>query len=132
MKVFIVFLGLLMVNLNFFAYTSDLNRFEKLEQRLKAAAEDCASGAALYYDHDLYGEGLYHIDQRKAQDYIAAQLEAAEKELNKYLICTLSAQAEFQDRSVVVAVNYQGEDLFRQPFLKKTEVTRIAEYKWEE
>ena len=42
MKVLIVFLGLLLINLSFLSYHSDIDRFEKLQINLKAAAEEAA------------------------------------------------------------------------------------------
>lgn len=132
MKVFLVFLALLFINLNFFVYSSDLQRYEKIEMRMKAAAEDCAAGSALYYEEETYGEGHFQIDKKRAEDYMYMQLAEAEQDLKQYVRGKLTGCIEVGERETMVTVIYQGEDLFRLPFLEKTNLKRVAKYKWEE
>jgi len=50
MKVFIVFLGIFLINISFLSYQGDMGRYVRCQAFLKAVAEECAAGSALYYD----------------------------------------------------------------------------------
>ena len=132
MKVLLVFLAVLFLNLNCFVYTNDMSRYEKIQVRLKAAAEDCASGAALYFQEEAYGQGEFQIDEQDGEKYIRVFLEEAEQDMRGYLDGSLSGAMDFDEQEVRVSVTYTGKDLFRLPFLQKSTVTRTASYRWEE
>ena len=44
MKTFLTFLGLLVVCLSLLCFTSDMDRYAKLQLHMKALAEECAAG----------------------------------------------------------------------------------------
>ena len=64
MKVFLVFIGLMLVNITFIAYQGDLHRYLRIQEFLKATAEECACGAAQYYDEEAYSRGLMEGQRR--------------------------------------------------------------------
>ena len=62
MKVFTVFLALVILNTSVMVYHDDLRHYEKLKNDLSTEAENCADGASMYYDYDAYGEGRLEFD----------------------------------------------------------------------
>lgn len=130
MKVFLVFIGILFISLSFLAYNADVAQYEKMQVFLKAEAEDCAAGAALYYDEGKYSGGEWSIKEKEAQKFIARQLEMVERSLNKTHNGILTYEASFASTEVIVTLHYCCEDLFRLPFLFLDTVTRSAKYEW--
>jgi hypothetical protein len=57
MKSLIVFMGMLLVCAAFVFYQNDMGRYMRAQTALKALAEECAAGAALYFDEEAYAEG---------------------------------------------------------------------------
>ena len=150
MKVFIVFLGLLIINVSFLSYQGDMGRYVRCQAFLKAVAEECAAGAALYYDEDAYADGkmrFYYEDGRKCIEYIVAE---SEKKSPLPGGSDIAYKVEFQDDylgyggepgspgggaagtegipSVTVELTAETDDLFRLPFLAVTEIKRAAKY----
>jgi hypothetical protein len=150
MKVFIVFLGLLIINVSFLSYQGDMGRYVRCQAFLKAVAEECAAGAALYYDEDAYSDGkmrFYYEEGRKYIEYIIAE---SGKESPLPGGSDITYEVEFQDDylgyengsgspgggaadsegipSVTVELTAETEDLFRLPFLAVTEIKRAAKY----
>lgn len=79
MKVLIVFLSLLVVNLSFLCYDSDMAVYQRLQKELKAVSEECAAGASLYFDEEAYGHGDLVIKDEDAVAYVAYLVKRAEK-----------------------------------------------------
>ena len=149
MKTFIVFLALLIVFTSFLSYTSDLDRYVKLQNHLKALAEECALGSSLFADEDEYSEGRLVIDEISAQEYTGFLTREAVLIMPPLEKGSLSAEVKIYDDAkgyegaaeygfisglpgVVVTLTYTGPDMFRLPFLEITEVTRTAVYQWQE
>ncbi|MDD2216394.1 MAG: hypothetical protein PHR60_06810 [Eubacteriales bacterium] len=132
MKVLIVFIGLLIVNVTFVIYQGDLGRYIHLQTFLKAAAEECAAGAALYYDEEAYGHGTMIINRGEAIRYTDYIVEKATRILDLEEGENLSYEMEIDnlEKSPTVAVTLQltTRDLFRLPFLKVEQVARSAKY----
>lgn len=140
MKVFIVFIGLLFVNVTFITYQGDLDRYIQLQTFLKSVAEECAAGAALYYDEEAYSQGLMIINQGEAEKYADDIVERATHTLALGEGENLSYEIEFVDDStggaadqgvspsVVVTLRFTTADLFRLSFLKVEQVVRSAKY----
>ncbi|MEG1930140.1 MAG: hypothetical protein RR131_03275 [Anaerovorax sp.] len=137
MKVLIVFMALLVINVSFMVYQSDMGRYERIQNFLKATAEECAAGAALYYDETYYGTGKLVFNYKSGEDYVV------------YLLQNLGGNAQIQGDRIVYELAYEDDllgytreavpsvtvslkvgvkDLFRLPFLSVTEVTRKAKY----
>jgi hypothetical protein len=57
MKVYIVFLGLLIVHVHFMVFNQDLGRYIMLQNLFKDTSEECAAQSALLLDEDEYYQG---------------------------------------------------------------------------
>ncbi|GAB1475689.1 hypothetical protein MASR2M70_05210 [Bacillota bacterium] len=139
MKVFIVFLALLIVNTTFISFAGDLNRYVRLQTYLKAAAEEAAAGAALYYDEEAFGRGIMIINRDEGEKYIADQIARVEASLNLKEGESLRAEVEIEDDmggsadpgvtpAVTVTLCLTVTDLFRLPFVCREQVVRSARY----
>ena len=140
MKVMLVFLGLLVLGTVAVAHRGDMERYVRLQAELKALAEECAVGAALYYDEEAYSLGLLVIDRQEAEKYILALTQAAEQRLGPDGGTVLSHSMVIKDDvshsdvlgdtspSVTVQLQLLLPDLFRLPFLTVRQITRGAEY----
>ncbi|HAF60316.1 MAG TPA: hypothetical protein PLD22_06905 [Bacillota bacterium] len=139
MKVFIVFIALLIVNMTFITYQGDLNRYVRLQTFMKAVAEEAAAGAALYYDEVAYSNGSMVINREEGEKYIEYLLTRAEQTLDLKEGESLTAEMEVMDDgsgaaeqgvspSVTVTLRLTVADLFRLPFLSREQVVRSAKY----
>jgi hypothetical protein len=133
MKVFIVFLGIFLINVSFLSYQGDMGRYVRCQAFLKAVAEECAAGAALYYDEAAYSEGQLRFYSDEGRKYIEYIIEESKKEMPLPVCSGITYEAVFQDEgvdipSVTVELTAETEDLFRLPFLEVTEIKRAAKY----
>ena len=139
MKVFIVFLGILIINVSFLSYQGDMGRYLQVQSDLKAMAEECAAGAALYYDEEAYSDGLFEFKYEEGRDYIEFILEESKDKIPVIQKSDLSYEVLFQDDglgyeegeespSVTVTITAVTEDLFHLPFLEITKIKRAAKY----
>lgn len=154
MKVFIVFFALLIINISFLTYQGDMGRYVRCQAFLKAVAEECAAGAALYYDEDAYSDGRFCFRQEEGLRYIEFILQESGKQMPLPHGSTIAYEVLFQDDavgyqddrgsgpsgggpdgelgssnpSVTVELKAATGDLFRLPFLKVTEIKRRAKY----
>lgn len=138
MKVFIVFLGLLLINVSFLSYQGDLGRYTRCQMFLKAAAEECAAGAALYYDEAAYAEGKFQFRYDDGRELIEYLMQESRREMSLPCGSILTYEVLFQDDntgyeegsipSVTVEITAVTGDLFRLPFLEVHEIKRAAKY----
>ena len=152
MKIFIVFCGLLIVNLSFLSYQGDMGRYIQCQNYLKAAAEESAAGAALYYDETAYAEGEFHFRYEEGQKYIEYIIDESKTETPLLRDSKITYEVDFQDDftgsqegtsdntkgdihdsaenipSVTVSITAVTEDMFHLPFLKVTKIKRTAKY----
>lgn len=133
MKVFIVFLGIFLINVSFLSYQGDMGRYVRCQAFLKAVAEECAAGAALYYDSEAYSEGRLLFCRDEGLKYIEYILEGSKREMPLPAGSTITYKAFFEDAdaeipSVIVELTAATEDLFRLPFLEIREIKRAAKY----
>lgn len=138
MKVFLVFIGLMLVNVTFIAYQGDLHRYLRIQEFLKATAEECACGAAQYYDEEAYSSGVMKVNEAEAEKYVKYIEAKAGAILTKETGGILDYQMEITGGAagepsgppaVAVRLTYTAaSDLFRLPFLSAEQVTRAAKY----
>lgn len=157
MKVLIVSLGLLLVGVTFVIYQGDMSRYLQIQTFVKAVAEECAAGAALYYDEEAYSRGSMVIRQEEAVKYIdhlveeaADQLRLSEGEGISYELQIAGEKGGMrllgegggtdtpgenggdspagQSPWVEVTLRLKTKDLFRLPFLKAEQVVRSGKY----
>lgn len=139
MKVYIVFIALLVLNATFITYQGDMNRYVRFQNYIKAVAEDAASGAALYYDEKDYSLGIMSINREEAMKYIAMLTSQAEEKLKLGDEDSLAVDMVVLDHnskdnkvndppSVTVTIKLTKKGLFRLPFITRDEVIRSAKY----
>lgn len=154
MKVFIVFCGLLIINISFLSYQGDMGRYVHSQTFLKAVAEECAAGAALYYDEAAYSDGQFRFNYDEGKKYIEYIIENAEERMPLPENSRITYRVSFQDDnlgyddislepdngnngeyegkqgvpSVTVEIMARTEDLFHLPFLKVTSLVRKSKY----
>jgi len=142
MKVFIVFLGLLVLNVSYLSYQGDMEKFVREQAFLKFTAEECAAGAALMLNEDEYGQGEVVFDYVEARLYAENHLRyvAENSKLEGVLNCELIFQDDQtgydngQDSvpSVTATVTLETKDIFRMPLISVTEISRSSRYEWKE
>jgi len=150
MKVFIVFLAMMLVLTSFIAFSADMDRYVRLQAHLKALAEECAAGAALFTDESRYAEGDMVIDYDYAYAYtgfmadmsIAGDPPFRGGEIRPEIIIFDDEKGysgieayglRKRKPTVVVTLEYVSpRDIFRLPFLTEYTVTRTATYQWED
>lgn len=151
MKVLIVFFGLLIINISFLTYQGDMGRYVRCQILLKAVAEECAAGAALYFDEAAFSDGHFRFHYEEGRKYIEYMVEEAKKQMPLPANSIISYEVTFQDDSlgygsdegeaagseteidkgipsVTVVLTAATCDLFRLPFLSVTEIKRAAKY----
>lgn len=139
MKVFIVFLAMLIINTSFLTYHGDMGRYIRCQNFLKAVAEECAAGAALYYDEAAYADGWFQFCYEEGNKYINFIIDKSKNTMPLPEECVLSYEVLFEDDrlgyksgncvpSVTVLVTAVTEDLFDLPFIQVTKVQRAAKY----
>lgn len=147
MKVFIVFFGLLIINVSFLSFQGDMGRYVRCQTFLKAVAEECAAGAALYRDEAAYSDGRFRFHYQEGRKYIEHLIEESKKKMPLPYDSVITYEVFFQDDylgyeagpdsgaeggesnpSVTVKLTAVTGDLFRLPFLEVREVKRAAKY----
>ena len=139
MKVFIIFLGMLIINISFMSYQGDMGRYIQCQAFLKAVAEECAAGAALYYDEAAYSDGWFQFSYEEGHKYIDFIIDKSKKKMPLPEDSILSYEAFFEDDasgyesdngtpSVTVEITAVTKDIFSLPFIEVTQVERAAKY----
>lgn len=146
MKVFIVFLALMLILTGFLLYTADLYTYLRMQSQLKTAAEECACAAVLMLDSETYRTGTMVIDEKAAVQ--AAELIAKQSCTGLLRKGTISLQLQVFDEekgyqgtetfgiskdrpAAFASLTYSGPDCFRLPFINASQITRSAVYQWE-
>jgi len=143
-----VFLAMLIVCLSFACYSSDMDAYVRLQDRLKLLAEDCAAGAALAVDAEAYSRGLLVIDETGARRVCELLLEKASG-VPMFSGGSLSYELRVFDDdkgysgcagygfapglpAAVVTLRFDCGDLFRLQFLELRSAVRTASYQWDD
>ena len=142
MKIFIVFIGLLVINVSYLSYQGDIENFVRKQAFLKFTAEECSAGAATLIVEEEYAEGRIVFNYEAGQSYADEYINYV-KEKTK-LKGTLSCKLSFEDDNLgynienfnnIPAVNavvrFETEDIFRLPMITLTEIERSARYELE-
>ena len=132
MKVFIVFLALVMVFSAALIFSSDIAEYVRLQKRLKVLAEDCAETAALCIDKEASeASGSLVIDfsrgRRAAEDLCKKAENCGEYSKNAHISVKISPYGRLGVRAELV---FTGRDLFRLEFLHLETFSRSAAYEW--
>ena len=130
MKTFIIFSGLLLINVWALGYQGDMGRFTHAQTLLKAAAEECAAGAALFLDEQAYAEGHIEFDEAAGQAYAEAHLADTVEKIKDIQVNAYACHLTFGDRTVTVRLTLETADIFRLPFLSVTQLRRESTYEF--
>lgn len=93
MKVFLTFLALVIVNINAMIFHDDLRACRGLQNLLDTAAENCAQGAAMYFDREEYAEGYLSFDEDEILDYMEHVRQSCLEKAGSQRILQLQMQA---------------------------------------
>lgn len=143
------FLGLLVVSLSLLCFTSDMDRYAKLQLHMKALAEDCAAASVLFTDPEAYSRGLIVFSREDALRCAEFMAASAQNSSSSWLRGTLSVDISLFDDEKgyeglavlgieeerpcgAAVVTWEGEDIFRLPFFRVTSAFRTAVYEWVE
>jgi hypothetical protein len=145
-KALLVFMAMLLVCAAFVFYQNDMGRYMRAQTALKALADECAAGAALYFDEEAYAEGRMIFNEDEGRRYIAHMLATSGIPAPDVRAAgPVTASVSFYDDrgayggsagafgvvnhpSVVVRLRVATEDVFRLPFLTVTELERETMY----
>ena len=147
MKTYLTFLGLLVVCLSLLCFTSDMDRYAKLQLHMKALAEECAAGSVLFTDDENYSRGLVVFREQDAGEYVDFIIRKAQTDSPLFLKGSLTAELKLFDdekgyagltayhiRQIrpcsVVTLYWDGPDVFRLPFFSLKSAKRTAVYEW--
>jgi hypothetical protein len=146
----------LMVHISFLTYQGDMGRYVQSQVYLKALAEECAAGAALYYEEEEFAEGRMVFDYEEGHKYVDYLLNKTTENMPLPKSSRITYTIHFEDDlqgyeeglteyeennpghhrfgsdiknpSVTVKLTADTGDLFRLAFLKIDQVTRTAKY----
>lgn len=127
-----------MINISYVVFQGDTNKYIESQTTLKAMAEECAVGAALYYNKEEYSRGRMVFNYEEGEKYIEYILD----NFHKYADSNqeqLTYDLEYEDDlqgysnenevpSVRVILKIKTKDLYRLPFIKIEEITRSSKY----
>lgn len=114
MKIFIVFLGLLLVNMSVQSYSVDFGRYAYLHRALDNIASECAEIAA----YDVEEAWIF------AEDMLAYTVKRFKNVNVKSYYCEINTEGGL----VSSLVSMDVKNLFRFPFVPITSI--VAEGKW--
>ena len=115
MKIFIVFLGLMLVNISIMSYKGDFEKYVYLHRALDNIAFECVEIVARGADGD------------EAKRYADELLEYTVKSLKNIKIRNYNCEVYYEDEFAVARVSIDVENLFRFPFSPTTSI--VAERK---
>ncbi|MBR5228407.1 MAG: hypothetical protein IKV96_01065 [Firmicutes bacterium] len=110
MKVFIVFLALLMVNIGFITFQDDHTVYENMQYSIRRVAEDCAYGCSMYFDSEAYSEGFLIYDTEEAVRYIESVLQKRLENDSRDAIKELHYTAYFFNEDGTCRIIRDGND----------------------
>lgn len=137
MKVYIVFIGLLIVHVGFMAFNQDMGRYLMLQNLFKDTSEECAAQAALLLDEEEYYQG--HVIFLKDDGDSRRALENACEKIGLEDGYTLTLS--YEDDSTTYSLDNQDENprvtatitinvsaLFRTNLFRDAVITRSSCY----
>ncbi len=77
MKVFIIFLAILIINISFLVHQGDMGRYLRTQTTVKAIAEECGAGAALFFNEACFGDGFLVAEPEEAVRHIEYVIDEA-------------------------------------------------------
>ena len=137
MKVYIVFLALLIVHISFMAFNHDMGRYLMLQNLFKNTSEECAAEAALLLDEEEFYKGRIIFLKDNQDSERALKVVCQSIGLSQGYSLTL----EYEDDStsygpnnpdnnprVTATINVDVSTLFQTRLFDETVITRISCY----
>lgn len=137
MKIYIVFIGLLIVHVSFMEFNQEMGRYLMLQNLFKDTSEECAAQAALLLDEEEFFQG--RIIFLKDNEDSETALESACQKIGLKEGYTLTLQYEDATTSyaannphhnprVIATIRVDVSPLFRTPPFKNVNITRRSCY----
>ena len=135
MKVFIVSIGIILMQLTALVFHSDLTAYNNSRYMLKMLAEECAAGSAINVDEDAleFGSIMFNAASRAYTDELVAYANACYPVFRDGTVSVESFEANDSAANPYVAVelSYTREtDYFRLPFINVTRITHMSKYEF--
>lgn len=132
MKVFITFLGIVILNMTVICYHSDLANYIKLSNYLKQVAIECAAGSSQYYDEEAYSIGKMVINEEEAVKYVDYIVGLASERVclkeGSDLTWEMIIDNENENPNVTVKLTLEMDDLFRLKLIDVSKITASSKY----
>lgn len=127
MKVFLIFLALLIVNVNMMVFHDDMRIYREIKESAAEAAENCAHGAAMYFDLESYAEGTLKFDTQQASALIDDVVKRYKESDAGGYTENINVTTRFFDEDGVCSVFENGEKIssfeFDFPYYEKNSVS---------
>ncbi len=129
MKILILFSALIILNSMFFVYQADLNSYARESTYIKNIADECAAGAASFYDEQAASEGYYYFSRKECPAYVSHMVEESfHEDDNASFDINYYDTYGIEKPAIEVVITLKGRDRFRLPFLSKTTISRAGHY----
>ncbi len=116
MKIFIVFLAILILNISFLTFQGDMGRYLRTQNTVKAIAEECGAGAALFFEASEFADGYLVANTGEALKHITYIIDNSKSISALALSGKADWQADFFDDSLVSRTYLNGELVRAIPF----------------
>jgi hypothetical protein len=115
MKIFIVFIGIMLINVSILSYKGDYAKYAYLHRALDNIAFECA---------EIVASGM---DENDAQSHAYELLEYTIKSFKNIKVKNYKCEVYYEDEFAVASIKMDVENLFRFPFSPVTSI--VAERK---
>ncbi len=135
MKVFIVSIGIILMQLTALVFHSDLTAYNNSKYMLQMLAEECAAGSAVNADADAFNEGniVFGEESRAYTDELVAYANAYYPVFMDGTVYVESYDANYSAADPYVAVELcytRDTDYFRLPLINVTQITHASKYEY--
>ncbi len=135
MKVFIVSVGIILMQLTALVFHSDLTAYNNSKYMLKMLAEECAAGSAVNADADAFNEGniVFGEESRAYTDGLVAYANAYYPVFRDGTVYVESYDATDSAADLYVAVELcytRDTDYFRLPLINVTQIIHASKYEY--
>ena len=135
MKVFIVSIGIILMQLTALVFHSDLTAYNNSRFMLKMLAEECAAGSAINAEADAFENGniVFGAGARAYTDDLVAYANAYYPLFRDGTVSVVSYEADGSTVNPYVAVELsytRDTDYFRLPLINVTQIIHASKYEY--
>ena len=126
MKVYIVFISILVALLSLITFQQEYKKFALLNNIVKEVSEECAVREALLIDQEALREGTFKFLKKEedASTYLMTVLEDLNLKGKGFLTLTF----DDENKHVTALVTVDASKLFRLPYFKGKEIVKESCY----